>query len=157
MSQDTNQYQKLFEMSVDMLGIANVEGYFEIINPAFEETLGWSEEKILSTPFVDFVHPDDIATTKQEIEKLSKGIKTIKFTNRYKTKSGEYKILSWNSTPSKDGKLYAVARDITEDVAREKLLKEKLEELDRFNKAMINREVKMMELKEENYNLKNKS
>lgn len=157
MSDNSDQYSKLFTMSIDMLGIANVKGYFELVNPAFTQTLGWSEEEMLKTPFMDFVHPKDRDKTEKEVRSLSEGKKTIKFTNRYKTKSGDYKILSWTSNPSADGKLYCVARDITDDVAQEKELKEKIEELDRFNKAMINREVKMMELKEENYNLKNKS
>jgi PAS domain S-box-containing protein len=101
--------------SNDLSCIANVQGYFEIVNPNWEKLLGYSEKELQESQFLNFIHPDDIASTLQEIEKLKIGVVTINFVNRYRKKDGSYLWLDWNSTsdPVK-GKLYAIARDITE-------------------------------------------
>ncbi|NMA65767.1 MAG: PAS domain S-box protein [Clostridiaceae bacterium] len=52
-----------FSLSIDMLGIANTEGHFVEINDAWEQTLGWSTEELLSKPYLGFVHPDDHEAT----------------------------------------------------------------------------------------------
>jgi PAS domain S-box-containing protein len=110
-----HEFEKFFDLSLDMLVIAGTDGYFKRVNPAWERTLGWPNEALLGRPFVDFVHPDDVEPTLREIEKLSKGIPTVSFENRYRCADGTYKHLLWTSFPEEEtGLLYAVARDITE-------------------------------------------
>ncbi len=110
-----HEFQKFFDLSLDMLCIAGTDGYFKRVNPAFERTLGWPAETLLGRPFNDFVHPDDVESTSREVEKLSQGIPTVSFENRYRCADGTYKHLFWTSYPEAEtGLLYAVARDITE-------------------------------------------
>lgn len=111
---DPTNMEYFFSMSVDMLCIANTEGYFVKISPSFTTTLGYSEEDLLKSPFFNFIHPDDIASTAQEVEKLSRGETTIRFENRYRKKDGDYLWISWSARANPDtGYLYAVARDIS--------------------------------------------
>ena len=108
--EDLNRF---FSLSLDMLCIAGLDGYLKQINPAFEKILGYTKAELFAQSFLSFVHPDDIAPTLAEMDKLSQGIKTIAFENRYRCKDGSYKWLQWNATPY-ERMLYSVARDITE-------------------------------------------
>lgn len=116
-------YLDLFNLSDEMMCIAGVDGYFKSINPAFEKVLGWDENHLLTISFLELVHPDDVEVTQREIESLKEGRKTINFVHRFMTPSGEYKTLQWSATPEpKEGRLYAIARDITEESQKDREL-----------------------------------
>ncbi|MBT8487444.1 MAG: PAS domain S-box protein [Gemmatimonadetes bacterium] len=105
------EYHQFFNMSLDMMCIAATDGYFKQVNEAWTRELGWSEEELLSKPFVSFVHPDDVQKTIDEVAKLDQGIPTVQFDNRYLHKDGTYRALRWRSTPEGGtGRLYAIAR-----------------------------------------------
>jgi two-component system sensor histidine kinase/response regulator len=120
---------RFFTLSIDLLCIAGFDGYFKRLNPSWERVLGYRIEDLTSSPFLDFVHPDDRAATIAEMQKLIAGQNAILFENRYRAKDGSYRWMLWNSTPF--GQLiYAVARDITERKETEEkiqLLKEQAE------------------------------
>lgn len=105
---------QFFFSSIDMLCIAGFDGYFKQLNPAFERTLGYSTNELLSKSFLENVHPDDHERSLKEINSLMEANKTVAFENRYLCKDGTYKWLSWHATPEMSEKLiYAVVRDIT--------------------------------------------
>ncbi|MBV6624364.1 MAG: PAS domain S-box protein [Rivularia sp. (in: Bacteria)] len=115
LKQVTEERDRFFNLSGDMLAICNFEGYFTQVNPAWEKTLGLTPTELTSKPYIEFVHPDDISSTLTEAEKLAQGINTIGFENRYKAKDGSYHWISWNVTSFPEQQvLYAAARDITE-------------------------------------------
>jgi PAS domain S-box-containing protein len=106
--------ERLFNLSQDMLCVADFDGHFQVVNAAIETTLGHSRQALLDTPFIDFVHPDDKAPTLEAVERLATGAPVTCFKNRYRCKDGSYKWLEWTSVPETEaGLLYAVARDIT--------------------------------------------
>jgi PAS domain S-box-containing protein len=117
--------EHLFDLSLDMLCIADTNAYFKHTNKAFEKTLGYTKEELLKESFLQFIHPDDIASTIAEVEKLSRGEPTIYFENRYRCKDSSYKRLAWTSMPDLEhGLMYAVARDMTEHKRTEQTLRE---------------------------------
>ena len=112
---DEVNYKKFFENSVDMFCTAGFDGYLKVINQAFYHTLGYSEEELLSKPFVSFIHPDDVASTQNEVERLATGVRTVKFDNRYQHYDGHYLWIGWSAYPDLQNKrIYAIARNITD-------------------------------------------
>ncbi len=109
-----SDYEKLFNLSSDMICMATFDGHFKQVNSAFERILGYSSKDLLERPFLEFVHPDDYERTKEEFEKLIMGIGSVDFENRYLSKDGTYKVLGWTSSVMKDeGIIFAAARDLT--------------------------------------------
>lgn len=104
-----------FALSLDLLCCLDFNGYFERLNPAWGETLGFTSEELMSKPFIEFVHPDDRERTLAQNRAVRAGGKALSFENRYLCKDGSYRWLRWNATShSTHQMIYSVARDITE-------------------------------------------
>ncbi len=113
-----------FEQPLNLNLIADFEGKIYRVNSAWEIYLGYEKDEIIGNKFFDFIHPDDISITIEEMKKLQKGITTFHFENRYRHKNGEYRELAWSAITSLDEHLvYAVAIDITERKQAEEELK----------------------------------
>ena len=80
--------ERFFDLSLDKLCVAGFDGFFKRLNPAWEESLGWSREELMARPFLDFVHPDDRARTDAEQQHNTIGENTESFENRYLCKDG---------------------------------------------------------------------
>lgn len=112
---EREQFFKFFQLSPDMMAIADPNGCFKKINPSCIQLLGFSEAELLDKPFVDFVHPDDRQSTLDEMSRQIKTGYSLDFENRYMCKDGTSRWLSWRAIYDKDkGVTYATARDITE-------------------------------------------
>ena len=111
----TQETDLFFSLSLDLLCIADFDGRFLRLNPAWQETLGFSIEELQSRPYIEFVHPEDRENTIAEAQRLRLGGATWSFENRYRSKDGSYKWLRWTcaSDPT-SRRLYAIARNVTE-------------------------------------------
>jgi two-component system cell cycle sensor histidine kinase/response regulator CckA len=120
MNRNPEELKFFFDLSVDLLCVAGFDGYFQMLNPAWEKTLGFSTEELLAKPYIEFVHPDDRKRTLAEAAKAAASKPSKNFENRYQCKDGSYCHLTWKMTPVPDRKcFYAIARDITEVKATE--------------------------------------
>ena len=109
------ELDRFFDVSLDLLCIAGMDGRFRRLNPAFESVLGYSIGELVTVPFVDLVHPDDRAATLAEMQRLRDGETTLYFENRYLRKDGTVRWLAWTASPAtEEGTIYAAARDITQ-------------------------------------------
>ncbi len=119
MLNDLRQVQLLFNISHDLMIIANLEGYFKRVNPRVTESLGYELKELLPQKFSNLVHPDDLDATNIELKKIFEN-KSLHFINRYKTKSGEYRLFDWVVVRDPETNLvYFTARDITDYRAEE--------------------------------------
>jgi PAS domain S-box-containing protein len=107
---------RIFDLSLDLLCVANLDGYFTRVNPAFEHTLGYSSEQLLARPFADFIHPDDRSAAGEAMHTLARGQELVRFENRYLRDDGSICWLQWSVRPVPDeGLVYGAARDVTEN------------------------------------------
>jgi PAS domain S-box-containing protein len=133
--------ENFFNLSLDMVGIADAAGYFKRLNPSWTAVLGWSQEELMAHPHFELVHPDDHAATVAALAAAvapSPGAKVHHFTNRYRCASGEYRNLEWRTTPVESGNgVYLVARDVTELTRIQDDLREKAALVQISHDAMI--------------------
>ncbi|MFB2923943.1 PAS domain S-box protein [Aerosakkonema funiforme] len=109
----TDELEQFFSAPLDLLCIADTDGYFRRLNVEWEKVLGYTLADLEGCRFLDFVHPDDLESTLGAIAELSQQQVVLNFTNRYRHRDGSYRWIEWRSLPI--GKLiYAAARDITE-------------------------------------------
>jgi PAS domain S-box-containing protein len=114
---------QFFSLSLDMMCIARTDGRFVRLNPAWSRVLGRPLPELQSCNFLDFVHPDDREETLRATSQLGKGEMVRDFRNRYHHADGSWRWLEWRSAPDDRGRIYAVARDVTQRQADELALR----------------------------------
>lgn len=130
----TQERDRVWQVSRDLLGVADAQGVWLSVNPAWSQTLGWPPEAFVGRTSEWLEHPDDRARTREEVGRLAEGQTTLFFENRFRTKDGGYRDLAWSAVPA-GGLLYCVARDVTEQKARDAALLEAEERLRQSQKV----------------------
>ena len=113
----TAERDRIWQVSRDMLGVADADGVWLSVNPAWTAILGWQPEEVVGRTSGWLEHPEDQNRTRTEIQRLGAGEPTTSFENRFRTRDGGYRTLSWRAVPF-EGNLYCVARDVTEQRER---------------------------------------
>lgn len=109
-----HQLEGFFDISLDMFCFLDFNGYFRRLNPAWETTLGFTREELMSRPFIEFVHPDDRERTLKQNAAVRGGGRAVHFENRYLCSDGSHRWFLWNASPRPiERVIYSVARDIT--------------------------------------------
>jgi diguanylate cyclase (GGDEF)-like protein/PAS domain S-box-containing protein len=108
------QIARLFEMTSDLLATISLDGQFTLLNPAWEELLGWTIEEIQAQPMQELVHPDDLEQTLAlTLAGNHRPAQFVNFTNRYRHHDGSWRWLLWSARC--DGEAwYAAAKDVTD-------------------------------------------
>lgn len=107
---------RFFSISSDLMAVAGKDGLLKKTSRSLINTLGYSEETLLSTPFFEFIHPDDREMTRKHIEALNMGLRSSGFENRYRAANGVYRTLSWSAAVDNElGVRFASARDVTDE------------------------------------------
>lgn len=130
--------EHFFRLSIDLLCVAGLDGYFKRLNPAWETTLGFSIEELRSRPMIEFIHPDDRAATRELAVQLLRGEPVVRFENRYICKDGSCRWIAWtcSAVRSRDPHLYAAGRDVTEQRLAQQALDRKTAELEAVFSAL---------------------
>jgi two-component system sensor kinase FixL len=92
------------------------KGRFLVVNDSLARSLGYERDELIGHEYEEFLHPEDVASTRDaRVAVVDEGRNVSAFENRYKTKSGEYRVLSWHATFAKDNEtVYAACTDVTE-------------------------------------------
>jgi len=118
----TQDRNRLWELSSDIMLRCDFGGHILAVNPAWTERLGWSASGSLGRTIFDFIHPDDVAGSREAVRSSSEGHAFARFDNRYRRKDGGYSWISWSTRPDA-GVINAVGRDFTAERARTEALK----------------------------------
>lgn len=113
----TDDRNQLWNLSSDIMLRCRFDGTVTAINPAWTDTLGWTEEELLGSCIHDLVHPDDLAHTLEAARQSAEGQTLRRFENRYRCRDGSYRWINWSSSPA-DHIINAVGRDCTQDKER---------------------------------------
>jgi PAS domain S-box-containing protein len=130
-----NELENFFNISLELLCIVNMDGYFLKMSKEWENVLGYPIDSIISKSLYDFIHPDDIEATCLELQSLKENNPVPYFVNRYRTINGEYRFLEWNSVTAGD-RIYAAARDITNRIQLQQSLEQSIKKEKELNVLM---------------------
>ncbi len=125
-AQRVRERDRIWQVSEDLLGVSNFEGYFTSVNPAWTALLGWSEDEIKRMHVSELRHPDDAAHSMAGRRRLAEGVPTVRLENRFRHKDGSWRWLAWTLTVENEV-IYLIGRHIT----AEKLAAEALRESER--------------------------
>jgi PAS domain S-box-containing protein len=124
---------QIWNVCQELLVICDTEGTFLKVNPAWTVTLGWHESELLGKSSQWMIHPDDQKQALVETENLAAGLSVRRLELRFREKNGSYRWLSWRAVPYQ-GRIYAMARDETEQKHAEDRLREAQQELERVSR-----------------------
>jgi PAS domain S-box-containing protein len=131
-AQQMKERDLVWQVNVDMLLVSDLAGVFLSVNPAWTRVLGWTEEELIGRTSQWLEHPEDQTKTHAAIVRLSEGRQTLAFENRFRTREGDYRTLSWTAVPASD-KLFCVARDVTQERRQTQALIEQASQLRLFS------------------------
>lgn len=115
-----DERDQFFNESLDLICIAGCDGRLLQVNPAWTRCLGWTADELCAMPWLDLVHPEDVTRTLEANAELLTGEPLIDFRNRYRTRDGDWRWLSWTSYADlQTRKIFAVVRDVTDKIANE--------------------------------------
>ena len=125
-------FQKLFNLSLDVICILDQQGHFLKVNKAATKIWGYEPEELIGRNIFDLIYEEDkertIEITRQAIEE---GKEVINFENRYIRSDSTLVDMEWTSIHEPEEHIaYAIGRDVSERKRRELLIagqKEKLE------------------------------
>jgi PAS domain S-box-containing protein/putative nucleotidyltransferase with HDIG domain len=110
-------------LSLDLIAMADFDGNLIRVNPAWTQTLGFTEAELLASSFRTLIHPDDRERTTAESTRIAAGVDSVNFQNRLRAKDGSYHWLEWTARSDvEEGMIYTVARDVTQRKLAEEVL-----------------------------------
>lgn len=116
-------YKHFFYNALDMACFIGLDGTFEEVSESFTTTLGYPTSEFKGKTAFNFLHPDDLQLTPDRLKALASKVEMINSVNRYRTLSGTYKFIEWNSIYNVEtNKVFATGRDITEKINASKEL-----------------------------------
>ncbi len=106
--------EQFFQLTPDVVCIADHYGNLKKVNPAFSKLLGYSMDELINTPVSNFIYSEDKLNTSRFRDNLREKNPVQNIENRYLTKNGNLIWLSWTSISDPESQLiYAIAKDIT--------------------------------------------
>jgi PAS domain S-box-containing protein len=129
-SYSTAEREMLWTLSEDMLARADYQGGLRAISPAWCRVLGFTEQDLVTRPYSDIIHPDDLPTVISALNSMRASGQPTRFENRIMAADGSWKPIGWTVSPEEDGiHFIAIGRDLSHEKAREQELVDSQDQL----------------------------
>lgn len=151
MAEQEEKFKDILDGAHDLIQSIDVNGKIIYVNKSWKDTLGYSDEEIKNINIFDIIHSEDRAACKKKFDDIFSGKNLGSIDTRFLNKMGGFVYVSGSvSCKFKNGKpslTRGIFRDVTKQKQEEDELKKRTDELERFNKVAVDREIKMIELK----------
>jgi PAS domain S-box-containing protein len=120
LNQEVEERLRIFETSQDLILVTDTGGNFIQVSPSAMTILGYQPEEMVGRSAIDFVYPDDLENTRNEMRSARHGHQMRNFETRYVHKDGHPVTLTWMGTWSEPvQRHFFIGRDLTEKQAAE--------------------------------------
>jgi len=120
LNQEIEERQRIFETSQDLILVTDTKGTFVQVSPSSLAILGYRPEDVIGHSAVEFIHPDDLENTREEMRSARRGRHMRNFETRYVHRDGHAVALTWMGAWSEPVRRhFFVGRDLTEKLAAE--------------------------------------
>jgi PAS domain S-box-containing protein len=124
-SQQIEERRRIFETSQDLILVTDTKGSFVQVSPSSMTILGYEPTEMIGHSAVEFIHPDDLDSTRAEMRAARRGQQMRNFETRYVHKDGRAVTLTWMGTWSEPVRRhFFVGRDLTEKQAADALFRQ---------------------------------
>lgn len=104
---------RLWSNSRDLIVMIDADGYFRSVSPSWGRIFGTDPDKVVGRHFREFMHPDDVGSSKKALAQALEEEELTGFHNRLRAMDGSYRDIEWH-TSREEGIVYAYGRDVTE-------------------------------------------
>ena len=118
----TEDRDRVWENSRDLLAIVGPDGVFRAANPAWTQVLGYHPSEVEGAGFDQFAWPDDLSLATLGFETARAKTNLTNFEVRCRHRDGTYRWISWH-TSGGEKLIYAYGRDVTAEREQANALK----------------------------------
>jgi len=112
----TAERDRLWALSEDLLLTADFTGQLLRVSPSWSRGLGYSEADLLSRPYPELIHPDDLPGVLAALDELRRSGLPTRVENRVQAANGSWRWLAWTLSLDLDQEhLTGAGRDITRE------------------------------------------
>jgi PAS domain S-box-containing protein len=137
----------ILSSSPELIGVITKDGVFRYVNKVVE---GLTIEKVIGTSMYDYASKDDIEAMKGYVATALAENRPVRYETRAMGPNGSESVYACIITPftyNGEQLIVSIGSDVTEQKKAEEELQAKLKQLEMLNESMVNREIKMIELK----------
>jgi PAS domain S-box-containing protein len=115
LDQEIEERRRIFETSHDLILVTDTAGNFIQVSPSAKTILGYEPSEMIGHSAVEFIHPDDLESARNEMRAARRGQSKRNFETRYISKDGKAVALNWTGTWSEPVRRhFFIGRDQTE-------------------------------------------
>jgi len=115
LQQEVAQRQRIFDTSLDLILVVDRKGTFLQVSPSSKTILDYTPEDMVGHSAAEFILPEDLESTREEMRAARRGMNTRYFECRYVHRDGHAVLLQWTGVWSEqEGQHYFIGRDMTE-------------------------------------------